>query len=142
MLLPVPKPGRTRPANTLSSYSPAGRASSQMTFCGTFVFPTKDTLVKVTAGRPCYKGPMFLDAAWILIRILNWGGLVVALACVAIFGWHFVRINAATARGETNEVPPSSWRGPRAKLGFLMVGIGAAMQITSIILAAVIPGRH
>jgi hypothetical protein len=85
---------------------------------------------------------MFLDAAWIVVKVLSWGGLVVALAGVAIFGWQFVQINAAAARGETNEVPPSSWRGPRARLGILIVVIGAAMQIVSIVLAAVLARWH
>ena len=84
---------------------------------------------------------MLLDAAWLLVRILNWGSLVVELAGVTIFGWQFVRINAAAARTETNQIPHSSWRGPRAKQGFLIAVIGAVMQVVSIILATGLPGR-
>ena len=84
---------------------------------------------------------MLLDAAWLLVRILNWGSLVVELAGVTIFGWQFVRINAAAARGETNQILHSSWRGPRAKQGFLIAVIGAVMQVVSIILATGLPGR-
>jgi hypothetical protein len=84
---------------------------------------------------------MLLDVAWLLVRTLNWGGLVVAWAGVTIFGWYFVRNNAAAAQGETNDIPRSSWRGPRAKLGFRLVVIGAAMQIASIILATTLSGH-
>jgi hypothetical protein len=85
---------------------------------------------------------MFIEALWILVRVLTWGALAVALVGVAIFGLHFVRTNAAAARRETNDVPAYSWRGPRAKLGFLIIGIGVAMQIIAIILATVLRDIH
>jgi hypothetical protein len=85
---------------------------------------------------------MFIEALWILVRVLTWGALAVALVGVVIFGLHFVRINAAAARRERNDIPASSWRGPRAKRGFVLIGIGAVMQIIAIILATVLPGIH
>lgn len=85
---------------------------------------------------------MVLDAAWVLIRYLSWGGLAAALAGVVVFGRHFIRINAAAAQGDNAKVPSSSWRGQRAQFAYLMVAIGAGMQIASFILAVTVPGRH
>jgi hypothetical protein len=85
---------------------------------------------------------MFLDAAWKLIQYLDWGGLAAALAGVVVFGWHFIRINAAAAQGDSAKVPSSSWRGRGARSGYMLVAIGAGMQIASLILAVSVPGRH
>ena len=60
---------------------------------------------------------MLLSAAWTLQKGLSLGGLAVALAGVATFGWHFVRINAAAAQGDSSEIPPESWRGAGARYG-------------------------
>jgi len=84
---------------------------------------------------------MLLDAAWKLIQYLNWAGLAAALAGVVIFGWHFIRINAAAAQGDSAKVPASSWRGRGARFGYVLVAIGAGMQIASFILAVAVPGR-
>ncbi len=85
---------------------------------------------------------MVLDAAWKLIQYLDWGGLAAAFAGVVLFGWHFIRINAAAAQIDTAKVPSSSWRGQGARSAYMLVAIGAGMQIASIILAVAVPGRH
>ena len=46
-----------------------------------------------------------LDAAWLFSKFLSYAGLAAALASVAVFGRHFVRINAAASRSELGEVP-------------------------------------
>ncbi len=82
-----------------------------------------------------------LDIAWLLVKILSYGGLAVALLGVAIFGWHFVRINARAGRGETSAVPAASWRGPGATLGLKILLLGAGLQVASFFLSAVLPPR-
>ncbi|HWF64180.1 MAG TPA: hypothetical protein VN685_06180, partial [Rhizomicrobium sp.] len=57
-----------------------------------------------------------LTVAWIFARWLSLGGLAVAVAGVAVFGWHFVLINARAARAGMNTVPGKSWRGKGARL--------------------------
>ena len=48
---------------------------------------------------------LLFDAAWLLIKVLSYGGLAVALLGVAIFGWHFVRLNARAGRGDSGDIP-------------------------------------
>ena len=81
------------------------------------------------------------DGAWILVKTLSYGGLAVALLGVAIFGWHFVRINARAGRGDTNEVPRESWRGRGATLGLKVLLTGAGMQVASFLLSGVLQIR-
>jgi hypothetical protein len=82
-----------------------------------------------------------LDIAWILVKTLSFGGLAVALAGVGVFGWHFVRSNAIAGRGEGDHIPAESWRGSGARLGMMIVAAGAGLQIASMLLAALLPGR-
>jgi hypothetical protein len=82
------------------------------------------------------------DIAWIVVKTLSFGGLAVALAGVAIFGWYFVRLNAIAARGETNQIPSESWRGPGAKLGLAVLTGGAGMQLASYLLAVLLRGGN
>lgn len=82
-----------------------------------------------------------LDIAWILVKILSFGGLALVLAGVGVFGWHFVRLNAAAGRSEGDQVPPESWRGRGARMGLTIVAGGAGVQIAAIVLAALLPGR-
>jgi hypothetical protein len=82
-----------------------------------------------------------LNAAWLFSKFLSYAGLATALAGVAVFGWHFVRINAAAGRSESGEVPAESWRGQGAKLGYRIILAGAAMLVFSIALASALPGR-
>ena len=80
-----------------------------------------------------------IAAAWLLQKTLNVAGLAVALAGVATFGWHFVRINALAAQGETDEIPPESWRGRGAKFGLLILASGVVLTLASIVFAAILP---
>jgi hypothetical protein len=85
---------------------------------------------------------MFLDAGWLLQKTLSLGGLVIALAGVATFGWNFVRLNALAAHDDSGAVPPESWRGAGAWFGYSLIAIGVALAVASIILAASLPGRY
>ncbi len=85
---------------------------------------------------------MLLSAAWLLQKIMSLGGLAAALAGVATFGWHFCRINAVAARGETSEIPPESWRGTGAKIGMTIFAAGVALAAASMALAASLPSRY
>ena len=82
-----------------------------------------------------------LDIAWILVKILSFGGLALVLAGVGVFGWHFVRLNAIAGRSEGNQVPPESWRGRGARMGLAILAGGAGVQIAAMVLAALLPGR-
>jgi hypothetical protein len=82
-----------------------------------------------------------LDIAWILVKILSFGGLALLLAGVGVFGWHFVRLNAIAGRGEGDQVPPESWRGRGARMGLTILVGGAGVQIAAMVLAALLPGR-
>jgi hypothetical protein len=84
---------------------------------------------------------LFLNFAWTFVGVLKFGGLAVALIGVAVFGWYFVRGNARAARGDCDKVPSSSWRGPGPILGTKILGVGIALQVLSVLLAGVLPGR-
>jgi len=83
-----------------------------------------------------------LAAAWLLQKLFSFAGLAAALAGVATFGWHFVRINALAAQGETGEIPPESWRGTGAKYGLSIFAAGVALALASVFLASMLPGRY
>jgi len=83
-----------------------------------------------------------LTIAWLLQKGLSFAGLIFALAGVAVFGWHFVRINAAAARGETSDIPTESWRGTRAKQGATLFAAGVALVTSSILLTGLLPSRY
>ena len=85
---------------------------------------------------------MLLSAAWVLQKTLSLGGLAVALAGVATFGWHFVRINAAAAQGDTSAIPPESWRGAGARYGLSILLAGVVLALASVILAAKLPSQY
>jgi hypothetical protein len=85
---------------------------------------------------------VLLSAAWVLQKVLSLSGLAVALGGVAIFGWHFVRINAAAAQGETSEIPPESWRGAGARYGLSIFAAGVALALAAMILAAMLPSQY
>ncbi len=85
---------------------------------------------------------MLIAAAWVLQKTLSLGGLAVALAGVANFGWHFVRINALAARDDTGEIPPESWRGVGARYGLSILAAGVTLALASTILAAILPSQY
>ena len=80
----------------------------------------------------------FLHYSWLLTRSLSLGGLAVALAGVAIFGWHFVLINARAARIGNSGIPGKAWQGTGARFGLVLLAIGVSMQIVSFILATML----
>ncbi len=84
---------------------------------------------------------LFLNLAWLSVGVLKFGGLALALIGVAVFGWYFVRGNARAARDGTGKVPISSWRGPGPMLGAKMLAGGIALQVLSVLLAVMLPGR-
>jgi hypothetical protein len=84
---------------------------------------------------------MLLSAAWLFWKILSVGSLVVALSGVAVFGWHFVRINAQAGRKDAGEIPRESWRGKGAMLGLKILGLGVILWAGAIALGAVLPSQ-
>ena len=85
---------------------------------------------------------MLLNAAWQFWQILSIGSLVIALIGVAIFGWHFVRINARAERKEGGKIPPESWRGNGAMLGLKILALGAILWASAIALGAILPSQY
>jgi hypothetical protein len=83
-----------------------------------------------------------LDAAWLLQKAFSLGGLVLALAGVAIFGWHFVRLNAQAARGDSEAIPVEAWRGAGARFGYSIFAAGVTLAVASMILSAALPNRY
>ena len=84
---------------------------------------------------------LVLNIAWVLIKIFSYGGIAAAFAGVAVFGFHFVRLNARAARTDSSAVPSDSWRGRGAMLGMTILAAGAGMQLAAYLLSAVLPGR-
>lgn len=83
-----------------------------------------------------------LDAGWMLQKTFSLGGLFLALAGVAVFGWHFVRLNALAARGDSGAIPAEAWRGPGARFGYSIFAAGVTLAVASMILAASLPNRY
>jgi hypothetical protein len=85
---------------------------------------------------------MLLSAAWLLQKFMSFGGLAAALAGVATFGWHFCRINAVAAQGDSSQIPPESWRGPGARAGMAIFAAGIALAAASMVIGASLPSRY
>jgi len=83
-----------------------------------------------------------LDAAWLLQKNLQLGGLVSALAGVAIFGWHFVRLNAAAARGDSEAIPVEALARRRRAFGYSIFAAGVTLAVASNDLSAALPNRY
>ena len=80
------------------------------------------------------------NSAWALDGTLKYGGFIIALAGVAIFGWYFVRINARAALAERSDIPVKSWRGSGALFGAKIFALGIVVQVASFILGTMLPG--
>ena len=82
-----------------------------------------------------------LDAAWAGVRFLTDASLLVAIAGVGIFGWHFVRTSGDAVEADAKEISSLAWRGRGALLGLKVLACGAALQVAAILLSAVLPSR-
>lgn len=82
-----------------------------------------------------------LDIAWTIVSLVRYGSLAVVLLGVAIFGKHFIGINARAAQTESGDIPDESWRGPGAITGFKLVGLGFALLAVSLLFSALLPPR-
>jgi len=84
---------------------------------------------------------IFLDIAWTILGLIRYASLAVALAGVAVFGWHFVGINGRAAKAGSGDIPVESWRGPGAVTGIKLVVLGFAMLAALLLLSALLPPR-
>lgn len=83
---------------------------------------------------------ILLDILWTLSAFFKYGGLLLALAGVAIFGWYFVRANARAALQDTGE-NTVAWGGPRAVTGLKVLAAGMVVQVLAFGISAFLPGR-
>jgi hypothetical protein len=93
------------------------------------------------AQKPCYGPAMRIISAitWSILPFLNYGSLLLMLGGVAWFGLHLVR--TAMRRPDDNNLSPAIWHGAPTRLALKMLGAGVALQIFTIIMAAIVPGR-
>jgi hypothetical protein len=84
---------------------------------------------------------MALDIAWFLVGLIRYASLAAALLGVVVFGRNFVGINARAAEIGRADIPDESWRGPGAVSGFKLIGLGFAMLVVSLFIAALLPPR-
>jgi hypothetical protein len=82
-----------------------------------------------------------LDIAWDLVGLIRYASLAAVILGVALFGKHFIGINARAAQTGSGEIPDESWRGPGAITGFKLVGLGFALLVVSLFLSALLPPR-
>ncbi len=84
---------------------------------------------------------ILLSIAWGLVPILKFGGVIIGIAGVAIFGFHFIRENARAARGRGNAIPRAAWRGNGPNLGIRVLAAGVLLQIAAFVIAIALPDR-
>lgn len=82
-----------------------------------------------------------LDLAWDFVSLIRYGSLAAVLFGVIVFGRNFVSINARAAQIGRADIPDESWRGAGAINGFKLVGLGFAMLVVSLFIAALLPPR-
>jgi hypothetical protein len=81
----------------------------------------------------------FFAAAWAISRVLSVAALLLAVAGVIIFGWNFVKLSARAGQRESRDIPSQAWAGRQAKIAYWIVGSGAVLLLTAIILANILP---
>ena len=82
-----------------------------------------------------------LDIAWTIVSLIRYTSLAAVFLGVAVFGKNFIGINARAAQTESGDIPVESWRGPGAVNGFKLVGLGFALLVVSLFIAALLPPR-
>jgi hypothetical protein len=82
-----------------------------------------------------------LDIAWFLVGLVRYASLAAALLGVVVFGRNFIGINARAAEIGRADIPDASWRGPGAITGFKLLGLGFALLVVSLFIAALLPPR-
>jgi hypothetical protein len=78
---------------------------------------------------------------WAAVGALKWISLFLLLAGVGLFGWHFTRRMSNRSAEQESGLPPKVWRKMPFTLELKIFGAGLGLQLLSIFLATVIPGR-
>ena len=76
---------------------------------------------------------------WTLLPYLNYASLLLMLCGVVWFGLHLVR--TTMKRPDDKNLSPVIWQGAPTKLALKLLGAGVALQLFTIIVAAIVPGR-
>ena len=84
---------------------------------------------------------MALRLTWIAIGALQWTSLVLLLAGVVLFGWHLMRTVSNKRESQGGGLSPEIWRAAAARIALKIFGAGIGMQLLSVFLASVVPGR-
>ena len=80
-----------------------------------------------------------LGVAWSFSFLLSFSAVAIIWIGAAIFGWHFLRTNAAAAKTDSDDVPRKSWRGRGAKRGIWTFGVGIVAFMVALLLERVLP---
>jgi hypothetical protein len=83
---------------------------------------------------------MLISVTWVILPYLTGISLVLMLCGVAWFGQHLVR--TVSKQADDSKLWPLIWRGSATKLALKLFGAGVALQLLTIIAAAIIPGRN
>ena len=77
---------------------------------------------------------------WTVLPYISYVSLFLMLCGVAWFGQFLVR--TASKRPDDNNFPALIWRGSATRLALKLFCTGAGLQILTIIVAAIVPGRN
>lgn len=78
-------------------------------------------------------------AASAVSTILKFCGVALAFAGVMIFGFHFIRDNARSARQGESAVRQTAWRGEGPKKGIALFAIGVVVMLASLMVSFILP---
>ena len=81
---------------------------------------------------------LFFAALW-LSTLLKFCGVAIAVAGVLMFGFHFIRENARSARRGESSVPSIAWRGEGPKKGARIIAAGALALTASLLVSLILP---
>jgi hypothetical protein len=79
-------------------------------------------------------------AASAVSTVLKFAGVAFGFAGVMIFGFHFIRENARSARQGESHVRREAWRGEGPKKGIRLFAIGVAVVAASLMVSLILPG--
>lgn len=80
-------------------------------------------------------------AASAVATFLKFVGVAFGFAGVMVFGFHFIRENARSARQGESAVRREAWRGEGPKKGIRLFAVGVAVVLASLVVSLILPGQ-